>query len=176
MVWVIWDFGSILGFVPGATEFRDEKFGTVAGTWSSENRNKFPIRAQPVTRFGRFTPDSTGWSLTKSEILTPGNPNGLAKPPDQPISFDSLACENGGRRNSDCLRSCLRHIGYTGTVLGCRHTFVPVVLPLSSAAVAQLVEHNVANVVVVGSNPISRSSQAFPHFQGCELDVHVRNH
>ena len=26
------------------------------------------------------------------------------------------------------------------------------------AAVAQLVEHNVANVVVVGSNPISRSS------------------
>lgn len=32
--------------------------------------------------------------------------------------------------------------------------------PPSPAAVAQLVEHNVANVVVVGSNPISRSSQA----------------
>ncbi len=118
----------------------------------------------------------THLSLTKSEILTPGNPNGLAKPPDQPISFDSLACENGGRRNSDCSRSCLRRSCHVGAVLGYRRMFVPVVLPLSSAAVAQLVEHNVANVVVVGSNPISRSSQAFPHFQGCELDVHVRNH
>lgn len=29
---------------------------------------------------------------------------------------------------------------------------------LHSAGVAQLVEHNVANVVVVGSNPITRSS------------------
>jgi hypothetical protein len=32
------------------------------------------------------------------------------------------------------------------------------------AGVAQLVEHNVANVVVVGSNPITRSSLAKPFF------------
>jgi hypothetical protein len=30
-------------------------------------------------------------------------------------------------------------------------------LPCRSAGVAQLVEHHVANVVVVGSNPITRS-------------------
>ena len=30
--------------------------------------------------------------------------------------------------------------------------------PIRTAGVAQLVEHNVANVVVVGSNPITRSS------------------
>jgi hypothetical protein len=29
------------------------------------------------------------------------------------------------------------------------------------AGVAQLVEHNVANVVVVGSNPITRSSESY---------------
>jgi predicted RNA-binding protein len=29
------------------------------------------------------------------------------------------------------------------------------------AGVAQLVEHNVANVVVVGSNPITRSSRSY---------------
>jgi hypothetical protein len=35
---------------------------------------------------------------------------------------------------------------------------------LDIAGVAQLVEHNVANVVVVGSNPITRSSLAQPFF------------
>ena len=53
-------------------------------------------------------------------------------------------------------------------------------MPLITAGVAQLAEHNVANVVVVGSNPITRSCRFFGKVkcltkigQGLPLDYHV---
>jgi hypothetical protein len=42
---------------------------------------------------------------------------------------------------------------------------------MPSAGVAQLAEHNVANVVVVGSNPITRSFLLFDDGSCCEHSI-----